>query len=434
MIYRIENIFKALWKRITNQGKLRSGIVIFLAVFLLAFGINTVLRANRGHGSQFDDFVAFSKDLVYDKINIYEAYAYDRTTIGKYPPFFGVVYAALVPLPIWLGAFIWFVSGVVLIIASSRAIVRMAWHFRGGKGEGPPPMLYWVAPLFMALVIILSNWGTSQVNIFIFALVVLGLDHFSRKNDHWAGILIGIATAIKLTPGLFAVYFLYKGQWKTVLWAALGGFICWFMVLPLLLGPDHYVAVMQGWLGTLDGFVTDGAIAEGVVGYRHTNQALEAFFYRFFTHTPADAGLEDFYVNILSISPQVADIIMKVAKVAIIIGLAAVCRTPVGDRKDIRLLFEFSLVVIATLYISPISWLNHFVVVLLPLGALFYYMHHLNDQNPLRKQILWGLVICTVLLNLTHPIFLAFSLTFFGSVYLVVLLVKAIRLPLPENF
>ncbi len=429
MIDRIENIFVTLWQRITNQGKLRSGIVIFLAVFLLAFGINTVLRANRGHGSQFDDFVAFSKDLVYDKINIYDAYAYDRTTIGKYPPFFGVVYAALVPLPTWLGAFIWYTLGVVLVIASSRAVVRMAWNFSGGKGEGPP-MLFWIAPLFLALVIILSNLGTSQVNIFIFSLVVLGLDHFSRKNDHWAGILIGVATAIKLTPGLFALYFLYKGQWKTVLWAAFGGFVCWFVLLPLLLGPDHYLAVMQGWLGTLDGFVTEGAIAEGVVGYRHTNQALEAFFYRFFTHTPADAGLEDFYVNILSISPSVADVIMKVAKVGIILGLGFICRTPVAERKDIRLLFEFGLVSIATLYISPISWLNHFVVLLLPLGALYYYMHQLPEQNQLRRQILWGLVICAILLNLTHPIFLAFSLTFFGSVYLVVLLTKAIRRPL----
>jgi len=425
---RIENIATLFWKKISEKGPAQKGFLIFMILLMVGIGFNTVLRASRSHGSQYDDFTGFSQDLLYDGINIYEAYSFERTTIAKYPPFFGVVFAPLVPLPLWLGGTIWFLLGVVLVVLASQAVARMAWTFTRGKGDGPP-LVAWVAPLLMTIVVIITNLSTSQVNIFIFSLVILGLGHFTRRNDHWAGILIGVAAAIKLTPGLFVVYFAYKGSWKTVLWAAVGGFVCWGVILPLIMGPDYYMEIMLSWINKLTGFVTEGTMAEGVAGYRHTNQSLEAAFYRFFTHTPANGGFDNFYLNLVSIPYTTASIILKVIKLGILAGLAFICRTPLSDRKDLRLLYEFSLVMIATLYLSPISWINHYVVMILPFGATLYYLMTTQKTDPARNKMVIAMAVGVLLLSLTHPVFLAFSLPFFGSLWLAFSLAKQIRRP-----
>jgi len=426
----IENFLDSLWNKLSTKGPANHVVLIMSITLMLIVGVSTVYRATRSHGSQYDDFTDFSQDLLYDKINIYEAYSFEMITIGKYPPFFGVLFAPLVPLPVWLGAAVWFLVGLTLVFLTSRAIARMAWTMTKGKGTAPP-LILWVAPLLMTTVVIMTNLATSQINIFIFSLVVLGLDHFVRRKDHWAGFLIGVAAAIKLTPGLVVVYFAYKGCWKTVLWAAIGGFTCWGVVLPIIMGPEYYMEVMQSWIGTLQSFVTEGTMAEGMDGYRHTNQSMEAAFYRYFTHTPADGGYDHFYLNLLSIPYATAAVIVKFFKLALVVTLAFVCRTPIATRKDFRLLLEFSLVLIATLFISPISWINHYIVMMLPFGVAFYYLRITEKTDPFRSKMLLALLVAVLLTYLTHPIFLAFSLAFFGSLYLFIMLARAVRQPVP---
>ena len=272
----------AIWDLINTPGPTQKAARIVTILLILIVGTATVYRASRSHGSQYDDFYNFSKDLLYDRINIYQAYSFERTTIAKYPPFFSVLFAPLVPLPFLLGASLWFIIGVTLIYFSSNAIANMGWYLFKGKGSAPPNS-WWIVPIAMTLVIIMSNLATSQVNIFIFSLVVFGLSNFIKKKDHMAGLLIGVATAIKLTPGLFVLYFAYKGSWKPVLWAAIGGLACWGVLLPLVMGPDYYLEVMNSWVAMLQSYVAQGSTVDGLAGYKHTNQSMEAFFYRYFT-------------------------------------------------------------------------------------------------------------------------------------------------------
>lgn len=426
----IENIACRSWEKISAKGPIQRATLAILLLLVLIVGVSTVYRASRSHGSQYDDFYRFSKDLLYDRINVYEAYSFERTTIAKYPPFFGVLFAPLVPLPFLLGATIWFLAGVVMLFLSSQAIARIGWTLFKGKGTDPP-MEWWVAPLLMTTVVIMSNLATSQINIFIFSLVVLGLDHFIRRKDHLAGFLIGVAAAIKITPALFVVYFAYKGSWKTVLWAIIGGFICWCVVLPIILGADYYLEVMSSWIGMLQSYAVEGTSVDGLAGYKHTNQSLEAVFYRYFTHTPANGGFDNLYVNLVSIPHETADIMVKIFKLALLGMLAFLCRTPIAHRSDFRLMFEFSLVIIATLYISPISWINHYVVMILPFATAFYYLYTLDKTDAFRSKMLLALIVGVFLTYLTHPLFLALSLAFLGSFYLFVILARAVRRSVP---
>mgnify|MGYP001815660587 CR=1 FL=1 len=413
----IEKILVAIWDKISNPGPARKAARIVAVLLILIVGTATVYRASRSHGSQYDDFYNFSKDLLYDKINIYQAYSFERTTIAKYPPFFSILFAPLVPIPFLLGAALWFIVGITLTYFSSRAIAKMGWHLFKGKGTAPPTS-WWVVPIVMTLVIVMSNLATSQVNIFIFSLVVFSLYSFLKKKDHLAGLFIGVATAIKLTPGLFVLYFAYKGRWKPVLWATLGGLACWGVLLPLVMGPEYYMEVMRSWIAMLQSYVTEGSSVDGLAGYKHTNQSMEAFFYRYFTHTPANGGFDNFYVNLLNLPMDTAAWIVKALKILLLLLLAWVCRNPLKERSNPMLMFEFSLVIMATLYISPISWINHYVVMVLPFATAFYWISSLEKEDKTRGRMLTALLLAVGLTYLTHPIFLAFSLAFFGSLFL----------------
>lgn len=422
----IEQIATAIWDKISTKGPFRTTAITIGILVILIVGTSTVYRASRHHGSQYDDFYNFSKDLLYQKLNIYQEYSFERTTIAKYPPFFGVLFAPLVPLPYLLGAAVWFLVGITMLFLTSNAIARMGWKLFKGKGTAPPAA-WWIVPLVMTTVVIMSNLATSQINIFIFSLVILGLDYFLRRRDHLAGLLIGIATAIKLTPGLFVLYFAYKGNWKTVLWAAIGGLACWGLILPMVMGPDFYLEVMTSWIGMLQSYMAEGTSVDGLAGYKHTNQSLEAAFFRYFTHTQANGGFDNFYVNLVSIPHDTADLLVKIIKVLLLVMLALLCRTPMSDRKDPRLMFEFSLVIIATLYISPISWINHYIVMILPFATAFYYLAATVYTNEFRGRLLMALSVAVLLTYLTHPIFLAFSLAFFGSLVLFLVMGKGLR-------
>lgn len=414
-------LFQALIKFISGEGldvdneKVKRILTIILILIVLGLWINMVLRATRGHGSQYDDFTEFSQDLIFNQINLYTAYSSNVTSIGKYPPFFSAVFAPLVPLPLVVGATLWFWLSFVLIIFSSKAVIRIIWRL-AGKDPPPSSVKLWAVPLVLTSVVVITNLETSQVNIFIFSLVLLALDYFSKHKDHLAGLLLGAATAIKLTPGLFIAYFFYKRSWKVVLWSVIGIIICWGVLLPLLLGFDRYFIIMQSWLETLSPFVTEGTIAEGISGFRDTNQSLSSAFRRFFTETPANGKPPYYYVNLFSVDYKMADFLIKVLKVLILIFLMYVCRAPIQNRKDPRLPFELSLIAIATLFISPISWINHYIVMILPFGAIFYFIYTRKKDDPERKKIIKILLISVFLFSMIHPFFLAFSLPFFGAV------------------
>ena len=427
---RIKELAIQFWTLLIAAGpegqRFRKRMAIFLALIIIGLWVNMVLRANRGHGSQYDDFTGFSQDLIFDRINIYKEYAFESTSIGKYPPFFGLVYAPVAPFPVAVGASIWFWFSLVLAVYASKSVAHGVSKLSGESGKVNP--LLWAIPLALGSIQTITNLETAQVNILIFSLVAFAIARFADKKDAHAGLLLGMATAIKLTPGLFVVYFAYKGAWRVVIWAAIGGALCWFAVLPVVMGFTYYYDVMQSWVMVVGNFVSDGAIAEGISGFRDTNQSLSAAFHRFFTETPAGGGIENFYINIISIPHETASIIVKSLNVMILIALAIICRTPLGDRKDYRLPLELSLVMIATLFLSPISWINHYVVMILPFGAAVYYIRSREYHDPGRKMMLQALIIAAALIMVSPRIAQAFSLPFFGAALLTFALGKAVML------
>jgi alpha-1,2-mannosyltransferase len=393
----------------------------FLAFFLIVMCVLMLDRARRGSG-QYDDFTEFSRDLVFNQINVYQEYVWNTTTIGKYPPFFAAVYAPLVPLPTLVGAAIWFWLNVGLSVwiclIGARTVARLS-----GTPEDEISALgagAWSIPLALSSGLLMSNIQTSQVNIVLLALIVLALSEYSKRRDTTAGLLLGTAAAVKLTPGLFMAYFAWKRQWKLFAWSVVGVAICWGVLVPLMLGPSRYVEVMGSWLDRLLPFVTDGAIAEGygLGGFRHTNQSMSAVVHRFLTETPVDGGRPGWYLNVLSLSRETASIVVKALSLIVLAALAWITRAAARGRRDPRIPLEIALVGIATLLLSPISWINHYVILTLAYLAVVRFILARKKTDPIRRTAVQLLVVSTVLIIFASRPLQAMSFPFFGMLVL----------------
>jgi len=135
---------------------------------------------------------------------------------------------ALVP-----SGLVWGVIAVLSVVALMVVITVVS------SSPGHPPR-WWVLPAGTAAALALEPvWKTlflGQINLILMAFVVLDVLVLSARRSRWAGVLIGVAAAIKLTPLIFVPHLFFTGRWKDGL-RALGTFVVleavMFAVIPV---------------------------------------------------------------------------------------------------------------------------------------------------------------------------------------------------------
>lgn len=120
-----------------------------------------------------------------------------------YPPFAALLMTPLAALPSWLAAVLWSAASVAAL-AAVVTVVRRA------LGLVTPPWL--VAALAAGALVLEPVWqhlSFGQVNLFLLLAVLLDV---LRPDRRWAGVLVGIAAGVKLTPLVFVVLLLLIGR------------------------------------------------------------------------------------------------------------------------------------------------------------------------------------------------------------------------------
>jgi hypothetical protein len=77
------------------------------------------------------------------------------------------------------------------------------------------------------------------------------------------------------------------------------------------------------------------------------------------------------------------------------------CRTPAAERKNWRLMAEFSVIVLGMLLFNERTWKHHAVVLLLPFGVLAYCLSALRWSRGMRWYLIGTLAAVFVLITLT---------------------------------
>jgi alpha-1,2-mannosyltransferase len=143
--------------------------------------------------------------MVYDYLKPGTPYGF------TYPPFAGLLMGPMAYLPLWAVALVASVATVVVT-------VLVTWWFVAPlvRRYGWPPRYALAVASCLALIFepVRETFGFGQVNVFLLALVAADVLFGVTQNKRWAGVGIGLATAIKLTPGVFILYLLVTRRWR----------------------------------------------------------------------------------------------------------------------------------------------------------------------------------------------------------------------------
>ena len=151
-------------------------------------------------------------------------------TIGALVPF---ALLARVSLPLSQG--LWAVTNVVLLAWSlTRLAGRWGWR----------PVVLAVAAVAKPLQ---GNFEHQNLQVVVLALVVAAIDDLEQGFERRSGVWIGLATAVKIFPGLLLVYLAYRRHWRA---CAIGIATACGCTLGAMLryGPQGAVAAVADWV------------------------------------------------------------------------------------------------------------------------------------------------------------------------------------------
>ena len=287
-----------------------------------------------------------------------------------YPPFAALLFAGLATMS--------FGESSLLFIgaALAGAGVVSAWLSRHyfGLGRWRDAFTDWrfrtLTLAGTAAIVLLGPWRDTfvfgQINIILMGLILadFALHGKARAGEiRWpAGLLIGIAAGIKLTPLAFGLYFLVRRDFKALAWMA-GGFfgsiaVAW-AVLPQ--------ASVSFWTKILP---DTGRI--GGPAYMD-NLSLKGLLLHF---GMPDSGVTSAVWLVLSLGlVAVAALVIKWA-IAVDENFVAVSATAV-----------------LMLLISPVSWSHHWVWMAVALPCMAFAMHRVPTRSG-RMQLAGWIIVC----------------------------------------
>ncbi|MEU9338532.1 glycosyltransferase 87 family protein [Streptomyces sp. NPDC048290] len=152
---------------------------------------------------------------LHDGGNIY-AYRVPGTGYGfTYPPFAALLMAPMALFPLSVAIALTLLLNLAALLLVVRVLTGRAWRRHGWYGCA-------LAVCALALYEPLRDTVSfGQVNVVLLALVLADLWLLANGRGRWAGVGIGLAAAIKLTPAVFIGLLLIARRWRAAAVATL---------------------------------------------------------------------------------------------------------------------------------------------------------------------------------------------------------------------
>ncbi|MEU7136625.1 glycosyltransferase 87 family protein [Streptomyces sp. NPDC046261] len=279
-----------------------------------------------------------------------------------YPPFAALVFLPLSRLPWTVAVCLWQAASVAALFVISRCAGRLMspGTGRGGKSHA---MLWTAAGLWLEPARHTLDQG--QVNLLLGALVLGALTVLRTAVGR--GTAVGLAAAVKLTPGIGGLYFLATRQWRAAAWALTTA--CTATALAWQAAPRESA---RYWSALVTNTHRMGPL------WSVRNQSLRGALSRLLGH---DAGLSMIWWTTL----------------ALVTVLAAYALWNAMRRHDL-----LGILITAELYgllVSPISWSHHWIWCL---PTMIWLAHNTRRRKPLIRVTLaaWTLATATRLVPL----------------------------------
>ena len=315
------------------------------------------------------------------------------------PPFTIVLFAPFSLLSFPNAQFAWALvkpALIAVIFYSAFGLVKRA----GGRMDPLPLGLI----LFIWLFPCIGDIQEGQVNLLMLAPLAAGLWFAGRdtRSGRWiGGILIGMAVAIKVTPIIFVVYFLWRRRWSTAAAIALGTVFWLFVPLTLFFGFSQAAAWNHQYYDVMiRPYLFHNAVKVP------SGESIPSFLYRLLVHSPAfvtyhHGVAKSYYVNVVNIAPMAAERVVRIVLTTLgIIGLFWM-RKKLPSLRSRRYLMEIGAVAVFMLWAEEWSWVPHYVLFIFPLMAIGMLASDKENSERSRQVALGALVAAAVLMFLT---------------------------------
>ncbi|MGK3957922.1 glycosyltransferase family 87 protein [Arthrobacter sp. R4] len=149
-----------------------------------------------------------------------------------YPPFAALLFAGLALLPMGTSSLVFSTTALVGAGVVAAWLARHYFGLRSWRTSFADWRFRSVALAGTAAILLLGPWRDTfdfgQINIILMGLILADFALYGKDRAgelRWpAGLLIGIAAGIKLTPLAFGLYFLVRRDFKALGWMAAGFF------------------------------------------------------------------------------------------------------------------------------------------------------------------------------------------------------------------
>jgi hypothetical protein len=399
--------FTKLTRAHTRNPRLaRIAFLCVIAVMLLVTSLKYAAKIARPGDSGLQTRSAFLRwramirDL-FEGVNVYVG-------LNEYPnpPVMAIILRPFAELPPVMGAMTWFYA------KAAMTVLAVVWTFRlvrtcsisGGMSDAAR-----AGAILIALPAMLGDLTHNNVNLFILFLVSGCLELYRRERDTFAGLVLGLAIACKITPLLLMGYFVWKRAWRCVAGCVLGLVLCLFLIPGLTFGWQQNSQLLGDWYRLM----VERPMLKGEVTTEHPNQSLSGIVYRLGTHSPSYIEYVELgpnikvptpaaYHNLFDVGRPAAAWLLKGFMGLFVLGVVLLCRADRGDRQGWRFAAECSLIVLGMLLFSERTWKHHAVTLIIPAAVLAHAAS--LDLRP-RRIVLVGLLLAAGLLMTVPGLF-----------------------------
>jgi alpha-1,2-mannosyltransferase len=329
-----------------------------------------------GHINDFDRWMIMAPAFLHDQAD----YVNDQLPT---PPLSLLFLAPFTWLSRPVAQFVWVCLKLPLagaVFALALAIVR-----RSGARLTLSATLLVLAGWWLPVVLDMQEGQTN----FIALLPLMAGLYLAQDERPWtdaaAGVLIGLAIAVKVTPAIFAAYFLWKRRW-TVAASASAGVAIWSVAVPAaFFGWDQNLRWLIEWSTIMIvPYVTHGTVVYAI------SQSFGSFALRVFSAVPVfetshQGVVRGHYMNLFAWSTAAVFRIVRSVMIAVTIAGLVWTRRRLDSLRSLRYLLEIGAVAAFMLWFSERTWVHHYVSFLLTLCAAAAVASDPAQSDPTRR-------------------------------------------------
>jgi len=279
---------------------------------------------------------------------------------NNHPPFTTLLFVPLTFLPYDVALILWSAFSLLLFFLSGYIVLREL------QIDLPRHWVCVLIGLGLCWYPFQAHIGLAQLSLPIVACIIGSWALLRKQRDLAGGALLGVASLIKLFPGLIVLYLLARRRWRAAGAALAVGAAGGLLTLVLVGIPD-----------TIRYVVRVAPHDSAIYGLLPINFSFAGAFRRLFVDGP--------WVRPLLDAPMLAAVLTVLASLGLLaLLLRQIKQVSVASQRDDS---AFALICLAMLLISPITWQHIFPILILPFALLLQDL----QRQPDRRRIVFGL-------------------------------------------